>query len=129
MGVAYFDTSAAAKLVLSEVHSDELFDEITSAPDRILVASWLLHTELRCAAARRGDMPSSHVDEVLATVKLVDLTRQDMVTAGGLGALHAADAIHLAVAIRLGVDEVITYDNELADAANAAGLRVVSPGR
>lgn len=126
---AYLDTSAAAKLVLSEQHSDDLFDEIVLDRERILVASWLLHTELHCAVARRrGGMAIARVDDVLARVRLVDITRQDMIVAGEIGTLRAADAIHLAVAIRLGVDEMITYDAELADAARGAGLRVLSPG-
>ncbi|MCE7482274.1 MULTISPECIES: hypothetical protein [Microbacterium] len=50
---AYLDTSAAAKLVLSEEHSDDLFDEIMIDQERVLVASWLLHTELHGAVARR----------------------------------------------------------------------------
>jgi hypothetical protein len=35
--------------------------------------------------------------------------------------------MHLAVALRVGADEVITYDTELAAAANAAGVVAVEP--
>ncbi|MCM3780029.1 type II toxin-antitoxin system prevent-host-death family antitoxin [Microbacterium hydrocarbonoxydans] len=48
--------------------------------------------------------------------------------AGTLAPLRSQDAIHPAVALRLGVQEMITYDRELADAATRAGLRVLSPG-
>ncbi len=41
--------------------------------------------------------------------------------------LRSHDAIQLAVAIRLGVDEIVTYDNELAESATAAGLVVFAP--
>ncbi|MDT4922215.1 MAG: uncharacterized protein QOI15_3117 [Pseudonocardiales bacterium] len=64
---------------------------------------------------------------VLDTVNLVDLTRGDMIAAGTHTPLRSNDAIHLAVAIRLGVDEVITYDDELAGAASRAGLTVLAP--
>ncbi|MGO2745209.1 type II toxin-antitoxin system VapC family toxin [Microbacterium sp.] len=127
--LSYFDTSAAAKMILREEHSDSLFDELAGDVDRVLVASWLLHTELHCAVARRGsDMPLDRVDDVLQTVRLVDLSRQDMIAAARRAPLRAADAIHLAVALRLACDEVITYDVELANAALRAGLRVSSPG-
>jgi hypothetical protein len=35
--------------------------------------------------------------------------------------------MHLAVALRVGVDEMITYDVELTAAAGASGLAVASP--
>lgn len=58
---------------------------------------------------------------------LVDLTRGDMIAAGTHAPLRSNDALHLAVAIRLGVDELVTYDDELARAAIAAGLTVYAP--
>lgn len=50
-----------------------------------------------------------------------------MIAAGIHAPLRSNDAIHLAVAIRLGVDELITYDQELTVAAVRAGLTVVAP--
>jgi predicted nucleic acid-binding protein len=50
-----------------------------------------------------------------------------MIAAGTHRPLRSNDAIHLAVAIRLGVDELATYDGELTDAARAAGLTVLAP--
>jgi len=41
--------------------------------------------------------------------------------------LRSNNAIHLAVALRLSVDEILTYDADLADAAAAAGLSVTHP--
>ncbi|HRN29666.1 MAG TPA: PIN domain-containing protein, partial [Terrimesophilobacter sp.] len=93
-----------------------------------LVASWLLHTELHCAAGRDpDDLDAATVKEVLDTVRLMDLTRGDMIAAGTLAPLRSNDALHLAVAIRLGVDEIATYDRELATAATRAGLSVLAP--
>lgn len=63
----------------------------------------------------------------LDTVDLVDVTRGDMIAAGTHAPMGSNDAIHLAVAIRLGVDEVVTYDDELAKAARDAGLSVFAP--
>lgn len=128
MTIAYLDTSAAMKLVLEEPESEALVTTLAARPTRRLAASWLLHTELHCAAGRHPDeIDLAAVTAVLDTVNLVDLTRGDMIAAGTHTPLRSNDAIHLAVAIRLGVDELISYDGELVDAAQRAGLGVLSP--
>ena len=126
MKLSYLDTSAAMKLILDEPESAALADVL--ATDRRLVASWLLHTELHCAAGRHPrDVRLADVQTVLDTINLVDLTRGDMLAAGTHAPLRSNDAIHLAVAIRLGTDEIATYDGELADAAKSAGLAILAP--
>ncbi|GAA1465128.1 type II toxin-antitoxin system VapC family toxin [Microbacterium thalassium] len=128
MTVAYLDTSAAVKLLVEEPESAALVDTLTAMPNLRLAASWLLHTELHCAAGRHPDaIDADAVRTVLDTIDLVDLTRGDMIAAGTLAPLRSNEAIHLAVAIRLGIDDVVTYDQELADAARRAGLGVMSP--
>lgn len=125
---AYLDTSAAMKLLVPEAESEALVDEL-ERPERVLAASWLLHTELHCAAGRNpADVALDAVADVLGVVTLVDLTRGDLLAAGTHAPLRSNDAIHLATALRLGVDEFLTYDRELATAARNAGLRVVAPG-
>ncbi len=128
--ISYLDTSAAMKLLVEEPESAALIRYLQSSGDeRELVASWLLHTELHCAANRHpGDVDLASVQIVLNTVVLVDLTRGDMLTAGALpGRLRSNDAMHLAVALRLGADEMVTYDTELSDAATMVGVAVVNP--
>lgn len=126
--ISYLDTSAAMKLLVEEPESVALLSYLQSSGDR-LAASWLLHTELHRAAARHPDLiDEASVAMVLDTVSLVDLTRGDLLTAGALpGRLRSNDAIHLVVALRLGVDELLTYDTELVEAATAAGLTVRQP--
>lgn len=125
---SYLDASAALKLVVEEPESAVLAEGL--ADERSLVASWLLHTEMHCAAGRHpSDVPIETVHAVLDTVDLVDVSRGDFIAAGTHAPLRSNDAVHLAVAIRLGVDEMVTYDDELADAAQRAGLVVFSPGR
>ncbi|HEY5856923.1 MAG TPA: type II toxin-antitoxin system VapC family toxin [Aldersonia sp.] len=127
MTIAYLDTSAAMKLVVDEPESEPLLRALTSHPRR-LVASWLLHTELHCAAGRHPDtIRSDAITAVLEAIDLIDLTRGDMIAAGAHKPLRSHDALHLAVAIRLGVDEMLTYDRELADVATHAGLRALAP--
>lgn len=124
----YLDTSAAMKLIFDEPESAPLADYLAHDVHGTLVASWLLHTELHCAAGRRGDPADALVGTVLHLTDLVDVTRGDLIAAGALSPLRAQDAIHLATAMRLGVDGMITYDRELATAATKADIRVVKPG-
>lgn len=129
MTIAYLDTSAAMKLVIGEAETAALVSHLSERDDGTLVASWLLHTELHCAAGRRPDVvAAAQVRDVLDRVALVDLTRGDLISAGVLAPLRSQDALHLAVALRLGVDELITYDGEMARAALAAGVTVLGPG-
>ena len=127
MKLSYLDISAAMKLVVAEPESGALVRALSA--DRRLVASWLLHTEMHCASGRHpNEVNIGDVHDVLNTVNLADLTRGDMIAAGTLAPLRSNDAIHLAVAIRLGADEIITYDRGLTAAARTAGLSVFAPG-
>jgi predicted nucleic acid-binding protein len=128
--ICYLDTSAAMKLLIDEPESEALLTYLQSPThERQLVASWLLHTELHCAANRHpDDVEVDSVRVVLDTVSLIDLTRGDLLTAGTLpGRLRSNDAVHLAVALRVGADEIVSYDTELVAAANAAGIAAVQP--
>jgi predicted nucleic acid-binding protein len=127
---AYLDTSAAMKLIVEEPQSDALSRELAAGSERRLVASWLLHTEMHCASGRHPEaVDPAAVQAVLDVVNLVDLSRGDLLAAGTHTPLRPADAIHLAAALRVGCEEIVTYDEELATAARAAGLSVLSPGR
>lgn len=124
---AYMDTSAAMKLVVIEDGTAGMLALVTGGGRRF-VSSWLLHTELHCAAGRHPDDVDRHqVQNVLKRVTLLDVTRGDLLDAGTHTPLRALDALHLAAALRVGADEMITYDAELADAAARAGLSVLAP--
>ena len=124
--LAYLDTSAALKLIIEEAESATLADPLlVLTPTGVVMA---VATEMHRAAGRHPqDIDLESVRAVLDTVNLVDLTRGDMIAAGTHAPLRSNDAIHLAVAIRLGADDLITYDQELADAAVSAGLTVSAP--
>ncbi|WP_029150298.1 type II toxin-antitoxin system VapC family toxin [Microbacterium indicum] len=127
MTTAYVDTSAAMKLLVAERETAAMRDWWASSASA-LAASWLLHTELHCASGRRPEtVRIDAVSAVLDAMTLVDITRGDLLAAGTHKPLRSNDAIHLATALRIGSDEVVTYDDELADAARRAGLRVVAP--
>ncbi|ODT11554.1 MAG: pilus assembly protein [Microbacterium sp. SCN 70-18] len=127
MTTAYLDTSAAMKLLIDEPESEALSLTLVGSGRR-LAASWLLHTELHRAAGRNpSDIPLDSIALLLDTVTLVDITRGDLLSAGTHAPLRSNDAIHLATALRIGADEVVTYDAELSTAATAAGLSVIAP--
>jgi hypothetical protein len=75
-----------------------------------------------------GILRHEAVGTVLDSVSLFDLSRGDLLAAGTHAPLRSDDAIHLAVALRVGADGIVTYDGELAERATAAGLPVLSPG-
>ncbi|NNN22690.1 MAG: type II toxin-antitoxin system VapC family toxin [Acidimicrobiales bacterium] len=129
VAISYLDTSAAVKLILKEDYSAELYHYLSKARDVKLASSWLLHTELHCAVGRNpNEFDIDLVNSVLDTVDLVDLTRGDLLQAGFNKPLRTHDAIHLAVALRIGAIEFITYDKELITYVKLAGLSVLSPG-
>lgn len=127
MSVVYLDTSAAMKLLVNEAESGALSSWLVGLTDTV-ASSWLLHTELHWAAGRHPEaVASEFVATVLDAVTLIDLTRGDLLSAGTQVPLRSHDALHLATALRIGSDTMVTYDEELADAARRAGLRVHAP--
>jgi uncharacterized protein len=129
--IHYLDTSAALKLVIDEAESVALARHLTrvrQAGDD-LIASMLMFTELHCAATRRGAVSREAINGVLDAITLVDVQRGDLLRAAtSAWGLRSADAIHLAVALRLEVDTVIAYDAELSAAARLTGVTVAAPG-
>lgn len=125
----YLDTSAAMKLLVSEPESAALANTVsTDNPD--LVASYLLETELRRAVMRFAQLTQTDAVRLLESVDLYDVPPSLFREAGllaGVG-LRSPDAIHLAAAVRLGVDHLATYDERMISAARDVGVNVVSPG-
>lgn len=124
----YLDTSAALKLLVEEPGSEALARELDrEQPD--LVACWLLETELRRATHREPALGQQLVSELLDGVNLYEVPPSLFREAGLLpGAnLRSLDALHLAAAVRIGVDRVVTYDTRMADSARSLGLSVLAP--
>jgi uncharacterized protein len=128
MSLWYLDTSAALKLVVEESESEALAQGIDrDQPD--LVACWLLETEMRRAAQREDALTQEIVTELLEGVSLYEVPSSLFREAGLLPGAHlrSLDALHLAAAIRIGVDRVVTYDSRLSDSARSLGLSVFAP--
>ena len=127
--VVYVDTSALAALLKPEPESESL-ERWLDDNSATLVSSNLLETELRRVAVRDG-LSQTDVTALLDGVALAALDRAVFRNAGFLPMemLRTLDALHLEAAIRLDADAMLTYDQRLALAAEAAGLTVIAPGR
>ncbi|HUQ86793.1 MAG TPA: type II toxin-antitoxin system VapC family toxin [Vicinamibacterales bacterium] len=129
MKQAYFDASAIIKLGHVETESQSLIDYI--AGEQLWAAtSVVADVEVRQSLRRLQDRGADTQEHVRGFF-LVELTRDIRNAATELGAtLRTLDAIHLATALSIDRDlDFITYDDRLASAARAEGLRVVTPGR
>lgn len=126
----YIDTSAAAKLVISEVESHALRHYLFEQP-AAPVASDLTRTELLRATRRVAPDHAATARAVLDTFTVLAVPTSLFEQAALLDPpeLRTLDAIHLASALSLGDDleHVITYDRRLAEAAASLGLHTLSP--
>ncbi|MHB1172768.1 MAG: type II toxin-antitoxin system VapC family toxin [Lacisediminihabitans sp.] len=128
--IAYVETSAAAKMLFDEGESARVtkyLDGLVGA-GHWLASSAILETELRRAAVREGE-PQSIVTAILDRVSIVDISRSVFTQAGVLSGtnLRSLDALHVAAALHMNADVMVSYDRRQIDAAEAAGLRTVSP--
>lgn len=127
----YVDTSAAAKLLVNEVESETVaafLDEVVERGDQ-LTSSYVLETESRRLAARDG-LDQAVVTELMKRFALL-LPDRELYRDAGLipgPALRSLDALHLASALRLSADILVTYDARQRLAARSVGLQTVSPG-
>src|SRR5919198_6313213 len=125
------DASPLVKLVVPEAESGALRTFLRAWPRRF--SSAVATVEVTRAAHRYSSAPAlaRRVEQVMARVVLVDVTPEILVRAAHLepATLRALDAIHLAAALSLGRDlgGLVTYDDQLAEAARAAGVTLFAP--
>ena len=126
----YLDASALVKLVAAEPESAALLAYLADRPER--VSSTLSRVEMLRALARAGAPARARQRalRVLARVALVRLDESILERASTLRptALRTLDALHLATALEVAPTvEMVTYDERLAEASRASGLRVAAP--
>lgn len=124
----YLDTSAAWKLLAREAESAALAHEL-DAKEPDLVGCWLLETEMRRAVPRHPTVTQEMVSDLLGDFDLYAVPAH-LYRLGGLfpgSGLRSLDALHLAAAVEIGVDHVVTYDSRMAESARLVGLRVLAP--
>jgi predicted nucleic acid-binding protein len=128
--VYYVDTSAAAKLVLSERGSAAML-RWSAVHDADYCSSDILRLELLRAVRRTAPELLARARSVLETMLLMALSTETYERAALLepARLRSLDALHLAAALDVGrdLDGIVTYDERLAEAATGLGIAVVSP--
>lgn len=136
----YVDSSALIKRSVQEAESDavEAALERYVAEDAVVVSSSLAWVEVSRALRSQLDSGSSGEDAIhdavegalsgvaerLITGEVISLARRIAPSR-----LRSLDAIHLATAILLDVDEIVVYDARLIDACRHNGLTTATPGR
>jgi len=124
----YIDTSAFVKLCWREQESDALRAHLAGRP---LISSIVLHVEAVRAALRRSPADVAIAQQRLRKVSRLDIAAATISLASTLlpSDVRSLDAVHLAAATLLDVDldELITYDDRMRQAAIAQGLTVSSP--
>jgi predicted nucleic acid-binding protein len=127
VALPYLDASAFVKLFADEPESSSLRGRMVG----LAMSSDLLAIEAGRTARRLGGTAPERADDWLQRIELIPIGAEVCELAGWIGPLRLAslDAIHLATAfvIRERLDALITYDRQLAQAAEAVGLRVLSP--
>ncbi len=133
----YADSSALIKRAVAEPESDALEDALERHVDNgdAIVTSALTWVEvsraLRSLSGREGPNVDEAIEGALSGVAERPIAEDVVSLARRIGppVLRTLDAIHLATAILLDVDQVLTYDDRLAAACRQNGLAVTSPGR
>lgn len=127
--LTYVDSSAIVKLVVAEPESKALRRQLSRRQP--LASSALARTEVARALMPSGPEAVARGEEVLRSIQLLRVNDRVLRDAGSLlpAELRSLDAIHLASASQLGpsVRQIVTYDERMAGAAQAAGFSVASP--
>jgi predicted nucleic acid-binding protein len=132
----YVDSSALIKRVVAEKESAELLSFLDAHyhQDDVLATSSLGLVEVSRAVLARARSPIAAgdlIDEAMSGIDERPMTADVISVARRVEPviLPSLDAIHLATAVLIDADVVVTYDNRLADACRRNSLAVASPGR
>lgn len=127
--LTYLDSSAIVKLAVAEPESRALRRYLSRRQP--LVSSALGRTEVTRALLPSGPEAVARGQEVLRRIQLVRVNDRVLNDAGRMrpNELRSLDAIHLASVLLLGaaVKLIVTYDERMAAAAQAAGWSVAAP--
>jgi predicted nucleic acid-binding protein len=127
--IVYVETSAAAKLLKREPESAVVREFIAQLIDdeHLVVSGRILETELRRVAVRQG-IDQNKASEVLELLDVLEPDRSQFRQSGTIGGeqVRSLDALHLAAAMRVGADAMITFDERLERACELVGLPVLS---
>lgn len=127
--LTYLDSSAIVKLAVAEPESRALRRYLSRRQP--LVSSALARTEVTRALLPGGPESVARGQDVLRRIQLMCVNDRVLNDAGWMrpNELRSLDAIHLASVLLLGaaVKLIVTYDERMAAAAQAAGWSVAAP--
>jgi predicted nucleic acid-binding protein len=128
--VFYLHTSAAVKLVVAERGSAALRRWLETRDERVF-SSDLLRTELLRSTRRAAPQHMVQARAILDSLVLLTLSTAICERAAMLEPelLRSLDALHLAAALEVGdeLEGMVTYDQRMAEAAEAVGVSVIAP--
>ncbi len=126
--IVYLDASVAVSLIKDEAGSDEVRELLDGLVDdaHLILSGRLLETEMRRTANRLG-ISMAVVDSTLEALAVVEHEKADFRRAGTFEStnLGSLDALHLATALRVQADVMLTRDRSLAAACEAEGLSLL----
>ena len=126
--IVYLDASVAVTAIRDEPGSAETRSLLDALADQahLILAGRLLETEMRRTANRLG-ISMAAVDSTLAALAVVEHEKADFRLAGNFEStnLGSLDALHLATALRVQADVMLTRDRSLAAACEAEGLALL----
>ena len=126
--IVYLDASVAVGAIKDEAGSAELREQLDGLlkDTHLLLSGRLLETEMRRTATRLG-ISIAAVNSTLDAIAIVEHEKADFRLAGSLGStnLGSFDALHLATAMRVQADAMLTRDRSLAAASQTEGLELL----
>jgi predicted nucleic acid-binding protein len=134
----YVDSSALIKRAVVEAESEAVEEALAQHVDAedALVSSTLAWIEISRALRARldgedHDVVTEAIDDALSGIAERPITADVVSLARRIepNVLRSLDAIHLATAVLLDADTVLTYDDRLSEAARQNGLTVSAPNR
>lgn len=130
--VLYADASALVKLVVEEPESATLARVVAERAQPLATSAVSLVELLRAvrvAAAGGGAVAVART--LLSGIALVELDRRLLEAAVPYTStrVRTLDAVHLVSALEVQARTMLVYDRRLAEAAEAAGIEPLAPGR
>lgn len=130
MTTFYLDTSVAVKILFGDSPSAQgWFDDTVENESHSIISSRLLQTELTRVLRREGRDVRER-DLILDYVGIMRLDHAVLIAAEAIGPhVKTLDAIHLASAVRSGVDDlvVVSHDRNVQTVAEQLALAVYDP--
>ena len=128
----YLDTSAAMKLIIDEVETKEL-RKFISVKKATFISAEIIDLELIRTLMK--NYPSAVGQGLIFLDRIAKIEVNSDLVRGAINLspdlrLRALDALHVAAChrVRRAVEGLVTYDLEMAEAAETLGLTVFAPG-